>query len=165
MPLVERPCWLYVRGGHPAAGDRHTWQVGNVTVQWLPPVEHYSDAVPPDVDVMLMPRRYAGLSLPVQEAAYQGVVVVMSNLSPNIDWIHPDLRVPMLSHKQVEMKGGWFPVWDTDPAHLAAIWNMLLDSPDRVSLASDEMLRWGDSITWERWGPAYLRAFQEIAGG
>lgn len=162
--LVDRPCKLLVMGGPWPTGDVR-WEVGKVSVEWREAVGDYWEAIPLEADVMLMPRRYGGLTLPVQEAAAQGVPTVMSNLSPQTDWIADDLRVPMLSSYPVEMKGGMVDVWQTDPSYLADIWNDLLDSPERVKLASTHARLWAEGLSWDRWAPAYHRYFEAVTDG
>lgn len=154
---VERPTLLYVRGGEWPTSD--TWTVGHVTVKWLPAVDDYVDMIPAGVDVMIMPRRYGGLTLPVGEAAAQGIPTIMSNLSPQTGWIHSDLRVPMLDSYPVEMKGGMFPVWTTEPHHLATIINMLRDTPARVERASDDAHAWALDLDWRHRAVDYRDAF------
>lgn len=59
-------------------------------------------------DLLVMPRKYGGLCLPMQEALSSGMPVVMTNISPNYnflpsDWLaHADLEGSFMAHTTVE---------------------------------------------------------------
>jgi len=114
----------------------------------------YFDAYPDDVDVMLLPRRYGGLCLPAQEAAAQGIPVVMSDLAPQAAWPHVE-PVPVARADRVRMKGGLFDAYSVDPRVLAATIDDLATNPQRVQLLSRRALAWADEMSWERWAPRY----------
>jgi hypothetical protein len=162
LPFIERPSLLYVRGGTPPNIER--WTDGRVTVQWLPPVDDYTRVIPDDVDVMLLPRRYAGLSLPVQEAAAQGIPTVMLRTPPQTDWFTDDFLVPAtISHVGYPMKGGPFNIYTADPRVLARMVDRLGSANGLVAAASEHVYDWAQTLDWVTWGPEYRRRLEAIA--
>jgi glycosyltransferase involved in cell wall biosynthesis len=159
LPFVQQACRLVLRGCSPMRLPRHT----NVEVIFDPDSrteywEGYGDA-----DVLLMPRRYAGLSLPVQEAHGSGLPVVMTDLSPND--FYTDLRVPVRPEhaNTAQMKGGWFTVYDGDPESLATVMDRLVLNPSEVYKASLRAGLFAKTHSWERLGWRYARVLQEAA--
>lgn len=72
-----------------------------------------------DVDLLVLPRRYAGLCLPAQEAASAGVPVLMSDLDPQDGWSGVDSSIRCGRGHVVPMRGGRFRVAHPDPRSLA----------------------------------------------
>lgn len=76
------------------------------------------DSLYKDADVLLMPRRYGGLCLPMNEALMSGLPVVMTDISPNnralpSEWLVPATqRTSFMARTMVE-------VYQTDPLELA----------------------------------------------
>ncbi|MBV6448531.1 hypothetical protein [Nitrosomonas sp.] len=152
LPHIDRAATVYSRGPGP-----ETWEAGRVTWRNLPPCENYWHAIPADIDVMILPRRYGGLSLPVQEALAQGIPVVMTDVEPN--GAYTELRVPLLANpRMVRMKGGRFPVHDVDPAALARMLNSL--NTAELKRASILALEWSEQHSWDRLLPCYIETLE-----
>lgn len=66
-------------------------------------------------DCLLLPRRYGGLCLPMQEGMAAGLVVCMPEVLPNTALLHPDTLFPVRTLDE----SGAYPVADVDPAILA----------------------------------------------
>lgn len=62
-------------------------------VQYRGSVENYVDLYS-EGDVLVLPRRYGGLCLPMQEALAAGMPVIMTDISPNDDILDPRWLVP-----------------------------------------------------------------------
>lgn len=70
-------------------------------------------------DVLVMPRRFGGLCLPVNEALGAGMPVIMPNISPNNTWLPADWLVPATKTGQFTAKT-CIDIHATDPQALAA---------------------------------------------
>jgi glycosyltransferase involved in cell wall biosynthesis len=139
-------------------------RVGRVTVQVRDETPRdYWDALPPEADVLVLPRRYAGLSMPMQEAMGQGMPVLATDLSPQNIWpgVH---RVPVRhQYERVPMAGGVFSVHSVDPVLLASQIDKLATDPDRVVELSEEAIEHAMSISWEAWLGGYRRRLEALA--
>lgn len=146
---ITSPCRLLIRGGTP-----QTVRHGHVDVEWLGHYDGpYWQAWPDDADVLVLPRRFGGLCLPMQEAASLGMPVVTLDIDPQHDWF-PDL-VPATVSETARMKGGRVDVADADPRDLATRINQLLANPTLVAELSDHSNRWAGTISWDRLLPQY----------
>jgi hypothetical protein len=105
--------------------------------------------------VLVLPRRYGGLSLPMQEAAAAGLAVVSLDLEPQRGWLHPCGLVPARGAHWAMMKGGQFMVHDCDPERLATHLDSLATDPPLVDIMRDHAREWAASLAWEDWAPRY----------
>ena len=113
-----------------------------------------------DHDLLILPRRYAGNSLPAQEAMAAGLAVIMPDCSPN-EWWEPVIRVPAAQTGHIQTPGGKVGLWDTCPWQLAqAIDRLAIDSPD-LAAAKSAGLRWADAHSWDTMLPVYMSLFAE----
>lgn len=138
---------LVIRGQHPNIIryrlDRNvTVEAGNVTDRW----DLYRDA-----DVLVMPRRFGGLCLPVIEALAVGLPVVMSDVSPNEVW--PGPRVPAREGQTVATRAGLIPLYDTDPVALAECLNEL--DAEIVGKLHQEAREWAEANSWDALRPLW----------
>jgi glycosyltransferase involved in cell wall biosynthesis len=154
VEMVRLPTRVTVVGaqGRVVLPDTHP-----VTLDCLPRgyPKDYFDIWPEDADVLLLPRRYAGLSLPVQEAAAQGIPAVMTNVEPQCEW--PGVcHVPSRGRpKRVPMAGGIVDVWDPDPGSLALLIERLVQDPKLVGEMSDRARHWAETMSWDAWADRY----------
>jgi len=134
----------------------------SVTVEWTPGscVER-RDAYPDDCQGLILPRRYAGLSLPMQEAAALGWAIAASDLPPQNEWLPPEMTAPARLKRQVRMAGGVFNVHECGPAALAAVMDRA--QIDLAAKASRASLDHADQISWDRLLPVYREALDEAA--
>jgi glycosyltransferase involved in cell wall biosynthesis len=153
---VTEPCRVVFRSpGQPSPWSDPSRLIGAVEALWLDQdVPMYWDAYPPETDVLVMPRRYGGLCLPVLEAAAQGIPALMTDLSPQASWpgVH---RVAPVAERSHSMKGGEFPVWDTNPKHLARAMDQLCREPERVAKLSDAAYEWAWANSWTELLPVW----------
>lgn len=111
-------------------------------------VEDYWDLYR-DADALVLPRRYAGLCLTMQEAAACGLPIVMLETDPNAKRTIPELRVPITESWPHRMKGGLIDVYETSGALLATAIDALAD-PDVVTRAAAASRAWANEISWDR---------------
>lgn len=110
-----------------------------------------------DVDLLVLPRRYGGLSLPMQEAAAAGVPTLTLNSEPQSSWLPPSCLVPTTGSAGVRMKGGQFPVYRAAPESIAAALDGLGARPDLVHGASSTVRAHADALSWASWTEEYRR--------
>lgn len=157
---VRNPCHLIITG----ARSRIPARVGRVTIDaHLGTVPNYWDAYPPDADVLLLPRRYAGLSLPMQEAASLGMPVVSLDLEPQRGWLAPEVLLNCKARWDVDMVGGRFEVFDADPRELARKMDLLILEPALVERLSKQQDVWAESISWNVWQPKLQAMLDAVA--
>lgn len=119
------------------------------------PVDHYPDLYR-EGDALVLPRRYAGMCLTMQEAAAVGLPLVMLESDPNAHMTIPELLVRVSSSQAVRMKGGTIAVHDADPQQLAAVVDRLEES-DIVARAVRVATAWADAHSWEALLPEWRR--------
>lgn len=123
--------------------------VGQVLVDRVGPRENYWDGYR-FADVLILPRRYAGLCLPVQEALSSGMPVVMLDTGPYAGKAGV-LTIPTTSSYEVRMKGGQFPVFDAEPEALANEIDQLVYDHDLVGRCSRAADGTAEGLSWARW--------------
>lgn len=122
-----------------------------VTVKVVEATENYWDLYHGH-DALVMPRRYGGLCLPVQEAMGAGLAVLMSNCSPNNDW--PVAVCRTLPGRRERMPAGDIEVAGIDPIHLPQLMDLYAD-PD-VRAERQEVSRiWARRMSWDVWADRY----------
>lgn len=171
--------YLHV-GGHKARGDRNGMETAiraaryagitlNVTTQdrlriagrgvtQQPSVENYWDLYS-DYGVLVMPRKYGGLSLPVQEAMAAGLAVIMSDCPPNGDW--PVSRIAGRFVQRVQMPGGQVELFDTDRIALATEMQRMADLDYRAEW-QDKGRAWALAHSWHQLKAEWLARLAEL---
>lgn len=148
---VTEPCTLIVRSHQPQRRSilRNITQVGNVKVVWDDRrVPDWQDGYDDDVDVLLLPRRYGGLSMVVQEAAALGVPSIMLDLDPQRTERWPGWCVPARVHRRSLMRGGEFDVHTCEPTVLAAAVNGAARGELDLNGESHRALAWSAARSW-----------------
>lgn len=112
---------------------------------------------PDDADVLLLPRRYAGLSMPVQEAAARGMATVMTNVSPQTDWSSVIGIGTRGAPAAMKMAGGSIEVHDPDPIALAQTIDLIAGHDEIAREASYRARAWAESRGWDVWADRYRR--------
>lgn len=115
-------------------------------------VDNYWDAYN-GCDVLVLPRRYGGLSLPSQEAMAAGLALIMTNCSPNERW--PGLKVAVAGRREVHMRCGPVEVCDPDPQHLADLMTGLAEDRAEVARLRAEARLWAEANSWEALTPLW----------
>lgn len=109
-------------------------------------------------DILVMPRRYGGLCLPVQEAMAAGLVVVMSDCMPQSEtW--PIVPVPVHTGGPVHCLGGNVEAWDCDPVHIA------IRIKEAVAHFEDywtQSMNWVSEHSWSALLPLYREEFERV---
>lgn len=124
-------------------------------VVWMPPVKEWWEAYE-DVDVLVLPRRYAGLSLSCQEAAAFSIPSITLNVEPFSRGYCATTRVGTAGSRRLHMAGGPTPVHEANGAALAMAINAMVDNPQAYQQAVVATARWAAQNTWEKLLPSYL---------
>lgn len=114
----------------------------------------------PGHDALVMPRRYGGLCLPVQESMAAGMAVLMTDAEPNRDW--PVALVPVTFGPLAPMPAGKIPVASADPVELAAAMDALADPAVRHARQAQSR-EWAEGHSWETLGPQWLDEFTALS--
>jgi glycosyltransferase involved in cell wall biosynthesis len=114
-------------------------------------------------DVLVLPRRYGGLCLVVQEALSTGMPALMPNVSPNGSLLPPSMLVPVeraRPGRTFACQSGRLQLADADPAALAARIDELVDDPAQVRVLSAMADQVAERLAWPNVLPAYSAAFE-----
>jgi glycosyltransferase involved in cell wall biosynthesis len=106
-------------------------------------------------DVLVMPRRYGGLCLPVQEALAAGLAVVMTDVSPNRTW--PGPRVPVVETMSMVTRCGDVRVDSCDPADLADVMTKLATDRTWLACQQAEARAWAEAHSWSTLAPRWRK--------
>lgn len=191
--IPDEPTWLHV-AGHAAMGDRngttlvlaavaqlrHRCTVRITTQDVRMPSGR---AAPRDVHVekmignttdpadlyrgahaLVLPRRYGGLSLPIQEAAAHGLALVLPAISPNWGWPCEEIPVDPMSESWLAMKGGPVRLQQIDSHVVARTMNGLNADRDRWRERRASAYEWARSVAWSRMTAKYRTLLGDAAG-
>ena len=113
-------------------------------------------------DLLVLPRRYAGLCLPALEAFGHGTLVMMPAVDPQVWW--PIVPVEATAERPVRMRGGRIPMWSVGPTLLARrIEDVLGWSPDKVQAQSERGREYAVTRSWERLLPTWRDELERAA--
>ena len=126
---------------------RIEWRVGN----YVDESEMYKDA-----DVLIYPRRYAGLSLPLNEAMSNGLAIIMTDMKPQNTFLKKELLIPTSQivniniAREIEMAF-------IEPKEIAKKIDEIANQDiTKYSKYSNE---WADKISWKTLKPIILELF------
>lgn len=115
-------------------------------------------------DVFIMPRRYGGLCLPINEALGAGMPVIMPNISPNSEWL--DKRWLVEAEKNFVFtpgrRGGSIDVYKVDPQKLAAKIDEFATDNKLYERAAEEARTLAGKYSWAELKPLYLDTFDTM---
>jgi hypothetical protein len=132
------------------------WPPVNVELR-LDTLRNYWDFYQPEFDMMVMPRRWGGLCLPMQEALAVGMPVLMPACPPNGDVLPQDMLTPTHVGDSLQTTS-WIDLYDVTPEDLANHIRRYYENPQLVADGSEWARQWGDSHTWDALRPQYIDA-------
>ena len=113
-------------------------------------------------DVLVLPRRYGGLSLPVNEAAGAGLGLLLSSQDPNPQtW--PCLTAKVKNQAGIRTPAGVVLTGNVDQLHLAAMIDTLADPEVRARWQA-EAQDWARRHSWDALRPFIVSALVDAAG-
>lgn len=156
---VESPITMLMHGV--AGMNRCEDRIGNVRVVYTPPCADHRDVYPLAADVLVLPRRYGGQSLTVNEAASLGLPCLTLDLPPlnNRPGV-ATVPVPYQSGYTVGMIGGNEHVWACQPGALAGAIDALVREPERVAALSLGADAWASEHSWGALLPTWREALR-----
>lgn len=158
--------WLHV-AGHQARADRDGTREAmrsargagirlNVTSQDRMVSAHYFTLRPSTahyweqyegMGFLVLPRRYGGLSLKAQEALAHGMVLAMTDVSPNRMW--PIVPVHASNGQMISLPGGRVQMAHVDMNHLVATLTALKTDEELVARQREASRRWAADHSWD----------------
>lgn len=121
---------------------------------------HYTDLYEGQ-DVLVLPRRFAGLCLPANEALGAGMPVVMPDISPNNTWLPSDWLVPAEKHGEFMAKTR-VEVFSADHRALAAKIDQFATDPAFYATSADTARRIAKELSWTEQAPVYRQLFTDL---
>jgi hypothetical protein len=112
-------------------------------------------------DVLVMPRRYGGLCLPVNEALGAGMPVIMPHIDPNDTWLNADWLVPATKTSEF-MARTTIDVFTTDAQALAKKIDQFATDRSFYSRAKHLAYNYKHRQSWETLKPVYETVFDEL---
>src|SRR5690606_20594475 len=111
--------------------------------------------------LMVMPRRFGGLCLPLNESMALGLPVLMPDCSPTSLFLPEPMLVPARRLKRVRTRAK---IWanDVDPASLARRIDNLYENPTEIESMSKWAMDWGEQNSWEAMRSTYEDAFESL---
>lgn len=118
-----------------------------------------------DHDVLVMPRRYGGLCLPVQEAMASGLAVVMSDAEPQRStW--PVVTVQTAQGPpRLRCPGGRLSLANARPEAIARAINELATDEIHLRTCQDASLAWAEAHRWSAMRPVYEQELADACAG
>jgi len=113
-------------------------------------------------DFLIMSRRYGGLCLPMQEALSCGMPVLMTDISPNNEFLPMNWLVPAQKISQFEPRSV-VDIYDA-PENLLAkyIIEFANMNEEEATIENDVAKHLGDILSWEKQKPIYEELFNEL---
>lgn len=112
-------------------------------------------------DAMLMPRRYAGLCLPVLEAFAAGLPVVMTNMSPQAsDW--PVLLAPTKPGRRIRILASDISTGDVNARSLAKSMDRWASTPRIVATWRERARSYAMANAWSVRAPQIRAELEEV---
>lgn len=134
--------------------------VSNITIQQNE-FDNYAD-VYAQGDVLLLPRRYGGNCLPLNEALSVGMPAIMTDISPNNSFLPHDWLVPASIKNQFRPRTT-VNIYGADPQALAAkIDEFYLLDQFQMEVQSHVANQIAGSISWEAMKPKYEKALEKL---
>lgn len=154
---VRHELTLSIRGGEAGRVEHR----GLVTVRWLGHhdgmfYEHWSY----EYDALVLPRRYGGLCLPMQEAATLGLPIITLDVEPNREWLPTASLVPAVVESRENMRGGQFDIYRCEPRRLAGAINQMVEDPSTAAYMSERSRAWANAISWDALSDHYNDVFR-----
>jgi glycosyltransferase involved in cell wall biosynthesis len=114
-----------------------------------------------DQDVLIMPRRFGGLCLPVNEALGAGMPVIMPSISPNNLWLPSDWLVPATKTGSF-MARTRIDIHETDPRELAAKIDQFATDTAFFNAAQKQARDMAEGLSWTALKPMYNKVLGEL---
>lgn len=155
LPYLTFETSVKILGGEPKRA-----YLGLAQVEWLgsdPGLYYEAWQRTARSDVFVLPRRFGGLCLPMQEAAALGMPIVSLDLQPQRTDLSQYSLVPAELQTQVQAKGGLIDVHTCDSKRLAFRLNALASSMHTLAFLAETSNQWAKWLSWSEWEQRYCR--------
>lgn len=126
-------------------------------------LENYADIYAKG-DVMILPRRYGGNCLPLNEALSVGMPVIMPDISPNNQFLPPNWLLPATKINEFTPRTV-IDIYDVSPVALAAKIDQFYTMSESAmwfeNIKADDLAQ---TISWQALKPEYERVLGELCG-
>lgn len=113
-------------------------------------------------DCLILPRRYGGQTLQLNEALSTGAVAIMPNIEPQNTFMPKELLFDHAGCRPTVVQGGTIDCYNINPQVLAA----KIDEMSEMDISG--LSKWADSyaesISWDTLRPEYIKIFEEVHG-
>jgi len=107
-------------------------------------------------DVLVMPRRYGGLCLPLNECMAAGMVPMMPNIDPQTEFLHDRMLTPVAKRSPIVARAPQIFAYDVLPETLAYHMDLLHTSNHgAVEALSNYADAYAEVISWSALKPVY----------
>lgn len=125
-------------------------------------IEEYPDLYK-EGDCLILPRRYGGQTLQLNEAMSCGMIPIMLNIDPNGHMCRPESLVEVTDTEKITTRGATIDCANTKPEYLAAkideFANMRKEQVEELNLDSNGYAEW---ISWESLQPKWEAFFEDL---
>lgn len=111
-----------------------------------------------DGGILVIPRKYGGLCLPINEALSFGMPVITTDISPNNNWLPKEWLIPASHAGQIQAKRT-IDYFEGDPVALAAKMDEMCD-PDTYLKESKRAEEIAQTISWDNLRSRYLEVLK-----
>lgn len=134
----------------------HQYSDSRVTISHANPEDR--ESLYEGYDAMILPRRYAGLCLPMNEALLSGLPVFMTDISPNnkvlpAEWLAKSNKIDELMTRTM------LDVYSADPEDLARIVDDYFNNKDKISIKNKAFKIGLENFDTQTLKPKYLDIF------
>lgn len=112
-------------------------------------------------EILLLPRKYGGLSLQMQESLSVGMVPVMTNVLPQNTFLDEEGLILCSGLKKLYTRMN-LNSYQVNPKVLADKIDQLVESPKLVARLSHHSNKLATAISWEKLKPVYFELFEEL---
>ena len=118
-----------------------------------------------DIDAVILPRKYGGLSLPALEAMASGCALVMPNVPPQWqEWPIVPLDCNMTEGGTIQLYHQAIPLAVVEPTEIARVMDMLARDPALLLAHRMRSLAHAERHSWQSLKGMYVRALERAAG-
>lgn len=113
-------------------------------------------------DVLILPRKFGGLSLQLNEAMSCGMIPIMTNIEPQSDFLHRYCLIKPIKSEKIYTRTE-INYYDIEPIDLALkIDKFAKMETEQVKNLSEYSNKYAEKIDWSRMKNEYLKVFEEI---
>jgi glycosyltransferase involved in cell wall biosynthesis len=112
-------------------------------------------------DALIMPRRFGGLCLPVNEALAHGLPVIMPDISPNSGWLPKHWLIPAEQTAERKM-AGMVDIYSADPKALAAAIDAMATKPIYYLTSCEVARQIATDYSWDALLPMYMDVLASV---